>query len=153
MRTSFGRKGKGRYDLLRLCIKTWVADKTVWSLSIHSSCVIAEHFCSEVFVIMMYNIKTLALVFFVQVSVWSLYSSHQSTVSVGVCVVAVSADVNQHELHQQRHLLGTSAFIFVLSLTNGLASQVANMLLLWRTSTTINCQVECCSLPAMFITF
>ena len=45
----------------------------------------------------------------------SLYLSCVNQSTVGVCVLAVSADVDQRELQQRRHLLGTAAVIFILS--------------------------------------
>jgi len=53
-----------------------------------------------------------------QVEVCSLYSSEVSHVTVNVCVLATSANVTEHELQQQRHLLGTAAVIFVISLSD-----------------------------------
>jgi len=59
----------------------------------------------------------------VQVEVCSLYSSKVNQSTVNICVLAMSSDVSQHELDQQRHLLGTDAIIFVLSHTDSLSSQ------------------------------
>jgi len=53
-----------------------------------------------------------------QVEVCSLYSSEVSHVTVNVCVLATSANVTEHELQQQRHLLGTAAVMFVISLSD-----------------------------------
>ena len=57
--------------------------------------------------------------------VCSLYSSQVSHSAVNVCVLATSADVSQCELQQQRHLLGSSAVMFVLSPDDVVSIQVS----------------------------
>jgi len=63
-----------------------------------------------------------------QMEVWALYSSEVNHCAVNVCVLAMSADVSQLELQQQRHLLGTAAVIFVVSPSDILSMQVNNIL-------------------------
>jgi len=52
------------------------------------------------------------------VEVCSLYSSEVDHVTVNICVLATSANVTQRQLQQQRHLLGTAAIIFVVSVSD-----------------------------------
>jgi len=56
--------------------------------------------------------------------VCALYSRSVNHCPVNVCVLASSANVSQHELQQQRHLLGTAGIVFVSSPSSLLSMQV-----------------------------